>query len=137
MKIVACNHFDGEGNFTSTGEGGDIETHPYIGWSRMSGRRMSGPSRRSPRHFLNCDFQQTGVYPTPWALGAGSARPNPKKGAPETENPLFIGFSALRGGLEPWSQTMVPIHGVGVDSSLLRFSLGAKKLSSQTWPDNP
>ena len=34
-------------------------------------------------------------------------RPNPKKGAPETENPLFIGFTALRGGLRPWSQTMV------------------------------
>ena len=30
--------------------------------------------------------QQTGVYAP--RLGAGSARPNPKKGAPETENPL-------------------------------------------------
>ena len=30
-----------------------------------------------------------------------SARPNPKIRAPE--NPLFIGFSVLRGGLRPWS----------------------------------
>ena len=46
-----------------------------------------------------------------WALwdrlGAGSARPNPKLGAPDPENPLFLGFSVLRGGLRPWSQTMV------------------------------
>ena len=26
--------------------------------------------------------------------------PNPKKGAPETENPFCIGFTALRGGIE-------------------------------------
>ena len=37
---------------------------------------------------------------------AKSARPNPKR-APGAENPLFIGFTALRGGLGPWSQTMV------------------------------
>ena len=49
--------------------------------------------------------QQAGVYPYP--LGAGSARPNPNKGAPETENPLFVAFTALRGGLGLWSQTMV------------------------------
>ena len=49
--------------------------------------------------------QQTGVYPYP--LGAGSARPNPKMGAPETENPSCRGLTALRGGLRPWSQTMV------------------------------
>ena len=48
---------------------------------------------------------QKRVYPYP--LDAGSARPNPNKGAPETEKPLFIGFTALRGGLGPWSQTMV------------------------------
>ena len=60
--------------------------------------------------------QQTRVYPYP--LVAGSARPNPKMGAPDPENPLFVGFSVLRGGLRPWSQTMVsegPDHGVGVD----------------------
>ena len=45
------------------------------------------------------------VYPYP--LGAGSARPNPKMGAPDPENPLFLGFSVLRGALRPWSQTMV------------------------------
>ena len=39
--------------------------------------------------------QQTRVYPYP--LGAGSARPNPKMGAPHPENPLFLGFSVLRG----------------------------------------
>ena len=42
--------------------------------------------------------QQTRVYPYP--LGAGSARPNPKMGAPDPENPLFLGFSVLRGGIE-------------------------------------
>ena len=46
------------------------------------------------------------VYP-PYPLGAGSARPNPKMGAPDPENPLFLGFCVLRGGLRPWSQTMV------------------------------
>ena len=55
---------------------------------------------------------EPGVYPYP--LGAGSARPNPKKGAPkgraETENPLFMGLTALRGGLRRWSQTMVSIR---------------------------
>ena len=53
----------------------------------------------------NAPFQQTRVYPYP--LGAGSARPNPKMGAPDQENPLFLGFSVLGGGLRPWSQTMV------------------------------
>ena len=52
-------------------------------------------------------YQQKRVYPYP--LGAGSARPNPNM---DPENPLFLGFSVLRGGLRPWSQTMV---GVGVD----------------------
>ena len=52
-----------------------------------------------------CIVQQTRVYPYP--LGAGSARPNPKMGAPDPENPLFLGFSVLRGRLRPWSQTMV------------------------------
>ena len=49
--------------------------------------------------------QQKRVYPYP--LGAGSARPNPKMGAPDPENPWFLGFSVLRGGFRPWSQTMV------------------------------
>ena len=55
--------------------------------------------------------QQTRVYPYP--LCAGSARPNPKMGAPDPENPLFIGFSVLSGGLRPWSQTMVLAWGRG------------------------
>ena len=46
-------------------------------------------------------LQQKRVYPIP--LGAGSARPNPKMGAPDPENPLFLGFSVLRGGLRSWS----------------------------------
>ena len=50
-------------------------------------------------------LQQARVCPYP--LGTGSARPNPKMGAPDPENPLFPGFSVLRGGLRPWSQTMV------------------------------
>ena len=50
-------------------------------------------------------INKQGSTPTPW--GAGSARPNPKMGAPDPENPLFLGFSVLRGGLRPWSQTMV------------------------------
>ena len=57
--------------------------------------------------------QQTRVYP-PYPLGAGSARPNPKMSAPDLENPLFLGFSMLRGGLRPWSRKG-PDHGVGVD----------------------
>ena len=61
--------------------------------------------------------QQPMVYPYP--LGAGSARPNPKEGPPETENPLFIGFTALGGRLRPWSRKG-PDHGIGVDPSLLR-----------------
>ena len=49
--------------------------------------------------------QQTRVYPYP--LVAGSARPNPKMGAPDPENPCYLGFSVLRGGPRPWSQAMV------------------------------
>ena len=44
---------------------------------------------------------------TPYPLGAGSAKPNPKMGAPDPENPLFLWLSVLRGRLRPWSQTMV------------------------------
>ena len=40
--------------------------------------------------------QQTRVYPYP--LGEGSARPNPKMGATDPENSLFLGFSVFRGG---------------------------------------
>ena len=45
--------------------------------------------------------------PLPLGCGVCAARPNPKMGAPHPENPLFLGFSVLRGGLRPWSQTMV------------------------------
>ena len=68
-------------------------------------------------------IQQIKVYPYP--LGAGSARPSPRKGAPETEHPLFIGFTELGRGIE----TMVSDHGLGkgqtmgagVDPSLLNY----------------
>ena len=60
--------------------------------------------------------QQTGVYPYP--LGAGSARPNPKIGAPDPENPLFLGFLRSEAfqdhGLRPWSRKGSD-DGVGVD----------------------
>ena len=69
-------------------------------------------------------FQQTGVYSYP--LGAGSARPNPKMGAPDPENPLFLGFSVLKGGLRPWSRKG-PDHGVGVDPETVMFSLRHRK----------
>ena len=54
---------------------------------------------------LHSFAQQTRVYPYP--LVAGSPRPNPKMGAQNPEHPLFLGFSVLRGGPRPWSETMV------------------------------
>ena len=62
--------------------------------------------------FVIPPVQRKRVYP--YLLGAGSARPNPKMGAPDPENPLFLEFSVLRGGLRPWSRKG-PDHGVGVD----------------------
>ena len=67
------------------------------------------PGRVDARGFPT---QQKRVYPYP--LGTGSARPNPNMGAPDPENPLFLGVSVLRGGLRPWSQKG-PDRGVGVD----------------------
>ena len=50
-------------------------------------------------------FSKQGSTPTPWARGL---RDQIQKWAlPDPENPLFLGFSVLRGGLRPWSQTMV------------------------------
>ena len=65
----------------------------------------NGPQKGEFIAFFSPFTQQTRVYPYP--LGAGSARPNPKIRAPDPDNPLFLGFSVLRGGLRPWSQTMV------------------------------
>ena len=64
-----------------------------------------GLGRRASQKKLASEAQQKRVYPYP--LGAGSARPNPEMGAPDPESPLFLGFSVLRRGLRPWSQTMV------------------------------
>ena len=64
-------------------------------------------------------FSKQGSTPT---LGrGGSARPNPKMGASDPENPLFLGFSVLRGGLRPWSWKG-PDHGVGVDPETVNCS---------------
>ena len=46
-------------------------------------------------YFWIVSGQQTRVYPYP--LGTGSARPNPKMGAPDPENPLFFGFLCSEG----------------------------------------
>ena len=64
----------------------------------------AGVWRKAPRASPDCSsvLQQLRVY-----LGAGSARPNPKMGAPDPEAPLFLEFSVLRGALRPWSQTKV------------------------------
>ena len=51
-------------------------------------------------------LEELAKHGLPLPLGAGSARPNPKMGVPDPENPLFLGFSVLRGGLRPWSQTV-------------------------------
>ena len=73
--------------------------------------------------------QQTRVYPYP--LGAGSARPNPKMGAPDPENPSFLEFSVLRDhGLRPWSRKG-PDHGVGVDLETVKARKSFARLSLQ------
>ena len=44
----------------------------------------------------------------PFPLRAGSARPNPEMGAPDPENPLFLGVFCAQKGIE----TMVSDHGL-------------------------
>ena len=94
---------------------------------RAKGTLISEPRFSTPceTRFFPRENQQTRVYPYP--LVAGSARSNPKMGAPDPEKPLFIGFSVLRGsetmvrdhGLRPWSRKG-PDHGVGVDLETVR-----------------
>ena len=71
--------------------------------------------------------QQTRVYPYP--LVAGSARPNPKMGAPDPESPLyFLGFLCSEG---------VRDHGVGVDPETVIKREKQESLNSDSngfWP---
>ena len=67
---------------------------------------------------------------------AGSARPNLKMGAPDPENPLFLGFSVLRGGLRPWSREG-PDHGVGVDPETPSDKLAKNVFLCPTFYDAP
>ena len=54
---------------------------------------------------LENDISEKGSTPIPWARGL---RDQIQKWALHTtENPLSLGFSVLRGGSRPWSQTMV------------------------------
>ena len=57
-------------------------------------REKAKQINKIPRKFQ----EKAGTVP-----GQGSARPNPKMGAPEPESPLVLGFSVLRGGFRPWS----------------------------------
>ena len=93
---------------------GKRETHKQnsqeiSGKGRESPGIIPGQSRENFVYVFACllvfPCPETRVYPYP--LGAGSARPNPKMGAPDPENPVFLGFSVLRGLPRPWSQTMV------------------------------
>ena len=72
-------------------------------------------------------LQQKRVYPYP--LGAGSARPNPKMGAPDPENPLFLGFSVLRGGLRPWSRKGPDPSGGGRDPETVKTTIRSKMIT--------
>ena len=85
-------------------------------------------SQKFRKNFALGDLANKGlpIYP----LGALSARPNPKMGAPDPENPLFVGFSALRGGSRPWSRKG-PDHGVGVDPETVR-DCGHKSLQTSS-----
>ena len=88
--------------------------HFFWNWKFISSYRYPPP--KSHDTFCPPICQQTRVYPYP--LGVGSARPNPKMGAQDPENSLFLGFSVLRGGFRKG-----PDHGVGVDPETvnLRF----------------
>ena len=48
--------------------------------------------------------QQKGSTPTPWARGLRDQIPKSALQSPDPENPLFLGFCVLRGGLRPWSR---------------------------------
>ena len=89
---------------------------------RAEKRSESLEWKRSPRANPLClpflklliffTVQHTRVYPYPF--GRGACQTKSKNGRSDLENPLFLGFSVLRGGLRPWSRKG-PDHGVGVD----------------------
>ena len=70
------------------------------------------PFAKTPFSWLLLFSELSGAYKEGVAavLPEGVLEPNPKMGAPDPENPLFLGFSVLRGGLRPWFQTH---HGLG------------------------
>ena len=74
-----------------------------------------------------CIHQQTRVYPYP--LVAGSARPNPKMGAPEHRKPFISRvFCAQRG-----SETMVSDHGLGRGQTMGRGRSGDCRIQAGGW----
>ena len=85
-------------------------------WDHLGVFLTKGPSFRG----LDRGRQLSRTRGLPLPLGRGVCETKSKKDAPETENPLFIGFPALRGVLRPWSRKG-PDHGVGVDPSLLKL----------------
>ena len=60
----------------------------------------------------------------PLPLDRGVCETGSTNGRPDPENPLFLGFSVLRGGLRPWSESRKgPDHGVGVDPETVRICM--------------
>ena len=72
-------------------------------------------------HFAS-NLSKQGSAPT---LGCGVCETKSKMGAPDPENPLFLGFYVLRRALRPWSQCpwspKGPDHGVGVDPETVKI----------------
>ena len=97
-------------------------------WVTFCGSRALCFLKFAEEQFMQLQFQHKGLYPYP--LGAGSASPYPKMGAPDPENPLFLGFSVLRG--VPWSQSG-PDHGVGVDPETVTIVAWQHKWLSKKW----
>ena len=90
--------------FGPSGKGRNWQKKGDFGRFRSMSRKGGQTPLKPP--FVTPPFAAArSIYPYP--LGAGSARPNRKMGAPDPENPLSLGFSVLGGGSRPWSQAMV------------------------------